>query len=306
MEKHCRKLSDDNQRLRNQQSSDWARSQSALRQLQDTNADLNREIDDWKRKYTKKVESYKELNKNYMDLVRPLHVSGDDYSSIYRRLMHIRASIETLVQKAKGNGSANLNKEAAIGHFRQSNLLENFPVKEPFLEPYHLNLYIESAIMTGLIDRFFNRSLGCVFDQSGEFEKISSWVNNRDSKIAARWRQQLCVLLVQDCNVMGCRREREVNEATMVLSDLLSRVYANTDMSVKIRELCFEAFDLSFTMFGMESLIHPASTPLGTPFDDTTMTTPQQSNPTGTVSLVIFPAFEDTNAFSIKPKVWCF
>ncbi|KAF9961369.1 hypothetical protein BGZ70_008299 [Mortierella alpina] len=306
MEKHCRELFDDNQRLRNQQSSDWARSQSALKQLQDTNADLNREIDGWKRKYTKKVESYKELDKNYMDLVRPVHVSGDDYSSIYRRLMHIRASIETLVQKAKGNGSANLNKEAAINHFRKSNLLEDFPVQEPFLEPYHLNLYMESVIMTGLIDRFFNRALGCVFDQSREFEKISSWVDNRDNKIAARWRQQLCVLLVQDSNVMDSRREREVNKATVMLSNLLSRVYANTDMSGKIRELCFDAFDLSFAMFGTEPLIHPASTPLGTPFDDITMTTPQKSNPTGKVSLVIFPAFEDANAFSIKPKVWCF
>lgn len=295
--------------LQNQLNSElaWKKDMLAnLGQLQDTNADLKEQYDDLKRKYNKKVEIYKELDKTYMDLVRPLRVSGDDHSTIHSRLVHIRVSIESLVQKARGEGSANLNKEAAIDHFRESKLLEDFPVKEAILESYHLNLYMESAIMTALIDQLFNRALGCIFHQSKEFEEISEWVQERDSKIAARWRQQLCILIAQDVKAMECQRESEANEAVMILSHLVSRVYPNLDMSVKIRELCYKAFDLSFVMLGMESIIYPVSTPLGTLFDDTTMTTPQKSNPTGTVSLVIFPAFRNTdNTFNIKPKVWC-
>ncbi|KAG0001683.1 hypothetical protein BGZ80_003121 [Entomortierella chlamydospora] len=308
MGEHCLQLFDDKQRLENQLSHALARNQdtmATLERLQDAHAYLIRQNDDLKRKYTKKVESYKELDKNYMDLVRPLQVSGDDYSTIYSRLMHIRVSIENLIQKARGDGSANLNKEAAIEHFRGSNLLEEFPVDESLLESYHLNLYMESAIMTGLIERLFNRALACIFDQSEEFEKISRWVDNRDNKIAVRWRQQLCVLAARDSDAMKCRREREVNEAATVLSSLVTRVYPNVDMSIKIKKLCYNAFDLSFAMFGMESIIQPASTPLGVPFDDINMTTPQKSNPTGIVSLVIFPAFRDNAAFNITPKVWC-
>ncbi|KAF9311767.1 hypothetical protein BG003_007038 [Podila horticola] len=204
-----------------------------------------------KHKYAKKVQSYKELDKNYMDLVRPLQVTADDPSTIYRRLMYIRLSIETLVQKAKGDRSTNMKKEAAIEHFRESKLLQDFPVEEARLDSYHLNLYMESAIMM--------------------------------------------------------TREEEVNQATMELSNLISQVYPNVDMSVKIKDLCYNTFDLSYAMFGMESAIYPVSLALGTPFDDKTMTTPQKSNPTGLVSLVIFPAFQDNHKiFYIEPKVWCY
>ncbi|KAG0283929.1 hypothetical protein BGZ97_008361, partial [Linnemannia gamsii] len=256
-----------------------------LEQLQDTKADLEQEYAGLKRRYNKKVESYKELDKNYMDLVRPLHVSGDDHSTIYSRLMHVRVSIESLVQKARGDGSANLNREAAVDHFKESKLHNGFPIEEASLESYHLNLYMESVIMEVLIDRFFNRPLGCIFDQSKEFEEISTWVDKRDSKIAARWRQQLCILIAHDVDAMERRREGEVSEAAAAISDLVFRVYQNESMSDKIRELCYNAFDLSFVMLGMESLIYPGLTPLGTPFVDTAMTTPQKSNPTGVVSL---------------------
>lgn len=277
-----------------------------LEQLQDTNVDLNQQYDELRRRYNKKVESYKELDKSYMDLVRPLQVSNDDHSTIYRRLMHIRVSIESLIQKARGEGSINLNKEAAIYHFKESKLLEDFPVEEAILESYHLNLYMESAIVTALIDQLFSRVLGCIFHRSKEFEQISRWVEKRDSKIAARWRQQLCILIAQDSGAMECMRSREVNEAAMVISNLVSRVYPNVDMSVKVRDRCYHAFNLSFVMHSMESRIYPVSTPRGTPFDDTTMTTPQKSNPTGAVSLVIFPAFRDNNSsFNMPPKVWC-
>ncbi|KAG0250858.1 hypothetical protein BG011_008029 [Mortierella polycephala] len=308
-ERQCQRLFNDNRILDNKLSSALTRNQNTLanlERLQDTNADLKQQYDELRRRYDKKVESYKKLDKNYMDLVRPLHVSDDDHSTIYSRLMHIRISIESLIQKARGESSANLNREAAVNHLRESKLVEDFPVEEAIVEPYHLNLYMESAIMTALIDQFFSRALECIFHQSKEFEEIGRWVEKRDSKIAARWRQQLCVLIAHDSNAMECGREREVDKAAMVLSNLVSRVYPNVDMSVKIRELCHHAFDLSFVMLGMESMIYPVSTPLGTPFDDTAMTTPQRSNPAGTVSLVIFPAFKDSNnSFYIKPKVWC-
>ncbi|KAF9948576.1 hypothetical protein BGZ72_009518 [Mortierella alpina] len=276
-----------------------------LERLQDTNADLNRQNDDLKRKYTKKAESYKVLDRSYMDLVRPLRVTDDNYSTIYSRLVHIKVSIETLIQKAKGVGSANLKKKVAIEQFRKSNLLEDFPVEESLLEPDHLNLYMESAVMTTLVERFFNRALGCIFDHDEEFEKVRRWVDSRDSKIAMRWRQQLCVLVAQGPDAMECRKETEVNDAAMVITSLVSRVYSNIDMSAKIRELCYNSLDLALAMYGMDSIIQPASTPLNTPFDDLTMTTPQKSNPAGKVSLVIFPAFEDKVAFNMKPKVWC-
>ncbi|KAF9085045.1 hypothetical protein BGX29_002190, partial [Mortierella sp. GBA35] len=175
MEKQCQKLFHDNCRLQSQLSSElvwrqkkekqyqelfhynwglqnhlnsvlaWKQDMSAkLGQLQDTNTDLKQQYAVMKRRYDKKVESYKELDKNYMDLVRPLHVSGDDHSTIYSRLVHIRVSIESLVQKARGDGSANLNREAAIDHFKESKLLGDFPFEEATLESYHLNLYMES------------------------------------------------------------------------------------------------------------------------------------------------------------------
>lgn len=278
-----------------------------LSRLEHAYINLQQQHDDMKHKYAKKVQSYKELDKNYMDLVRPLQVTADDPSTIYRRLMYIRLSIETLVQKAKGDRSTNMKKEAAIEHFRESKLLQDFPVEEARLDSYHLNLYMESAIMMTLVDRLFKRPLGCIINQGELFEGIISWVESRDSKVATRWKQQLCILISQDDNAMACRREEEVNQATMELSNLISQVYPNVDMSVKIKDLCYNTFDLSYAMFGMESAIYPVSLALGTPFDDKTMTTPQKSNPTGLVSLVIFPAFQDNHKiFHIEPKVWCY
>ncbi|KAF9121415.1 hypothetical protein BGX30_002600, partial [Mortierella sp. GBA39] len=170
----CHSLHQDNCQLHNQLNAALACKQgmsATLKQLHESNVDLEQQYDDLKRRYDKKVQSYKELDKNYMDLVRPLRVSDDDHSTIYRRLMHIRVSIESLVQKARGEGSVNLNKQAAIDHFRKSKLLEHFPVEEAILESYHLNLCMESAIMDTLIVRFFNRSLECIFRHSKEYEK---------------------------------------------------------------------------------------------------------------------------------------
>ncbi|KAG0308150.1 hypothetical protein BGZ98_008807 [Dissophora globulifera] len=57
------------------------------------------------------------------------------------------------------------------------------------------------------------------------------------------------------------------------------------NMSAKIKELCYDTFDLSFAMFGMESMIYPVRISLGIPFDNENMTTPHKSNPAGSVSL---------------------
>ncbi|KAF9118709.1 hypothetical protein BGW39_000933, partial [Mortierella sp. 14UC] len=158
VEKQCQSLFNDNWRLHNQLGSALTRNQNMfaeIEQLRGANVDLKQQYDELRRRHDKKVESYKELDKNYMDLVRPLQVSDDDHSTIYSRLTHIRVSIESLIQKARGEGSANLDKEAAINHFRKSKLLEDVPVEEAILESYHLNLYMESAVMAILIDRFF-------------------------------------------------------------------------------------------------------------------------------------------------------
>ncbi|KAG0202513.1 hypothetical protein BGX28_005001 [Mortierella sp. GBA30] len=286
---------------------DWRRGMAEkYGQLEYANIDLQQQYDDLRRRYTKKVESYKELDKNYMDLVRPLQVTGDDQSTVYSRLMHVRVSIEGLVQKAKGDRSANMKKEAAIEHFRDSGLLKEFPVQEAHLDYYHLNFYMESAIMTTLVARFFSRPLECIFDQSKEFEGIREWVDRQDRKIAARWRQQLCILIAKDVKAMDGRREEEVSKAAEELECLVSRVYPNVDMSAKIKELCYKTFDLSYAMFGMESMVRPVSPRLGTPFNETDMTTPQKSNSRGSVSLVIFPTFQDDGGgFHFKAKVWC-
>ncbi|KAG0311167.1 hypothetical protein BGZ99_010356 [Dissophora globulifera] len=274
--------------------------------LEHTNTDLLQQYDDLRHRYDRKVESFKELDKNYMDLVRPLLVTNDDPSTIYNRLMKIRVSIEHLVQKAKGDRSINLQREAALEHFRSSGLLQVFPVKESLLEPYHLNLYIESAIMMVLIHHLFVRPLGCHFDKYKEFQEIRVWMNRRDRKLAIRWRQQLCILVAQDGSAMAHGREEGVSEAARVIVDLISTVYSHEDMSAKIKELCYNTFDLSFAMFGMESMIFPMPIRLGIPFDNEVMTTPQKSNPEGSVSLVIFPAFQDADKnFYLKPKVWC-
>ncbi len=299
----------DNQRLDYELCSMLRQNQdlaSKVEQLQATIIDLSRQNDELRRKYSKKVERYEELDKNYMELVRHLHVSDDDYSTVYNRMVHLRVSIETMIQKAKGYGSVNLHRKAAIAHFKKAGLTQDFPVEEHLLEPYHLNLYMESAVMTVLIDHFFNNFLGCIFNQSEEFQKVNKWVEKRDEKIATRWRQQLCLLVVRESQAMKSRREKEVCRAANTLCDLVYKVYRGTDMSVKIRELCFNAFDLSLAMYGMEAVIHPVTTPLGTPFDSTTMVSPQKSNPEGKVFLVIFPTFKDKNDFFIKSKVWCY
>ncbi|KAF9915435.1 hypothetical protein FBU30_002004, partial [Linnemannia zychae] len=143
-----------------------------LDHLKDTNEDLEKKHDELTRKLNKKVESYKELNKNYMELVRPLRVSDDDHSTIYSRLARIRVSIESLVQSVKSEGSVIPKKDVVINYFSKYICLDKFCDEEADLDSYHISLLMESAVMSILIDHLFNRALGCIFPQSQEFENI--------------------------------------------------------------------------------------------------------------------------------------
>ncbi|KAF9104391.1 hypothetical protein BGX27_010115 [Mortierella sp. AM989] len=278
-----------------------------LERYQHDNMILSKQRDDLQKKYDKKVESFKELDRNYMDLVRPIMITNDDTSTIYGRLMGIRVSIENFVQKAKGDRSINMNKEAAIQHFKNSGLLGSFPVKEADLEPYHLELYMEYAVMSILMDCFFKRPLECIFNHSGDSEGTYLWLKEQEPKIATLWRQHICALIAQETKKMNITKEWEVGFAEAELSKLVYAVYSNVDMSIKITELCGNAFDITFAMFAMPSEIYPVITPLGTPFDDEKMDTPHKSNPEGNVSLVTFPSFrDDRGAFSFNAKVWCY
>ncbi|KAG0363049.1 hypothetical protein BG005_002946 [Podila minutissima] len=259
-------------------------------------------------KLKKVTRNYEDLDRKYMDLARTLQVTGDDRSTINKQLEVVSSTIENLVIRVRGKGSVNLNRDAAILHFRNSGLLQDFPVPEHDLESLHLNLFMEYAMMAILIGRLFTRPLQCIFDQSAEFEAICKWVEGRGSRAAARWRQELCILIAQDSEEMTRRKEREVNEAIVELKDLVSSVYGNVDtsMSDKIKELCNVAFDLSYVMFGMESRVYPVRIDVATPFNDNAMTMAKRSDPRGLVSLVVFPHFQDSNnKLYFKSKVWC-
>ncbi|KAF9348316.1 hypothetical protein BGX26_000263 [Mortierella sp. AD094] len=242
-------------------------------------------------------------NKNYMDLIRNIQVTDDDYSTIFQRLTQIRTMIENLIQEARH--SAGMNREAAIDHFKSSGLLDGFPVPEADLEQYHLDFYMESAIMSTLVEKFFARPLECIYDMYKGLNGVTEWMDTRDGKVATIWRQQLCAVASQ-YPAAKSRKEVEVIKVAADLTVLVAKVYSNVDMWAKLNELCTNASDLSIAMFGMESQIYPIPILLDAPFDDETMNTPQRSNPNGKVSLVIFPAFKDSDSvFSMPPKVWC-
>ncbi|KAF9346100.1 hypothetical protein BGX26_002409 [Mortierella sp. AD094] len=224
-----------------------------------------------------------------MDLVRSIQVTGDDNSTIFQRLKTVRTTNEALIQKAKGDRSANLNRKAAIDHFKSSGLLHRLPVQEADLEPYYLTLYMESVIMSTLIEKFFVRPLGCIYDMyKGLVE------------------QQLCTVASQ-CPAEKSHKELEVIKiAANLITVLVAKVYLNVDVWAKLNELCTDASDLSIAVFGMESQIYPIPILLDAPFDDETVNTPQRSNPDGKVSLAISPAFADKNCvFKMKPKDRC-
>ncbi|KAF9086622.1 hypothetical protein BGX27_003149 [Mortierella sp. AM989] len=281
-----------------------------LDELKHKHNELIQNYNDLHRKFEKKDGNYKKLTKDYMELVRPIHISDGDHPTIHNRLTSIRVMIENLIQNATKDNYANVDKEAAIQFFKRNGCFEGLPIPEANLEFYHLELYVEALIMSTLVNCFFGRHLRCVLDLSEKFEEIYWWVYRRDSKMAIRWRQQLCALAAQDTEAMEVRRDQEVSTPVLLISELVHTVYSNVDMSLmstKVKELCCSAFDLNFTMVRIESTIFPESSRFGMPFDSENMETPRKSNTAGNVSLMIFPAFIDREGnFKTKSKVWCY
>lgn len=279
--------------------------ESELNRTRGAYHELHRQYVDVQQKLDKRERDYEVMSKNYLEHVRLIRATDDDHGTIMDRLTQLKASIEHLIRKAQGGRSVNLNKDAAVEYFKNSGLLKDFPVPEDKLESYHLNLYMESVVMSTLVSNFFDKPLSCIFEYNQGFKDIYEWMLARNDKLAVRWRQQLCKMLADDPRTKA-RQEQEVTRAAEELSAVVSKVYANANELAKIKDICNKSFELAIAMTGLESLISPATVPLGTPFDDETMGTSLKSNPDGKVALVIFPAFKDNeNAFDVRPKVWC-
>ncbi|KAF9901807.1 hypothetical protein EC991_005633 [Linnemannia zychae] len=257
--------------------------------IQNVHAESEQHLNEQMHIFKKLSKRYEDLDRKYMDLARTLQVTDHDRSTINKQLELVSSTIESLVIKGRGKGSANLNRVTAIQRFRDLGLLTGFPVQEDHLESFHLCFFMESAMMTVLVNRLFTRPLECIFDRSSEFESICSWMEGRGSRATARWRQELCILIAQDGEEMARRKVIEVNGAIVELNDLASSVFCNVDTSIsdKIKGLCNIAFDLSYAMFGMESRVYPIPVELATPFDDNYMTMAKRSGPGESVSLVI-------------------
>ncbi|KAF9177770.1 hypothetical protein BGZ51_008399 [Haplosporangium sp. Z 767] len=267
--------------------------------------ELQRQHQELQEKMAKRERDYDVMSKNYLDHVRLIRATDDDHSTIMERLSHLKTTIEHLIRKAQGTRSVNLNRVVAIDHLKKSGLLAGFPVPEDKLEPFHLNLFMESVIMSKLVSCFFSKPLCCIFDYNKGFQEIYDWMYRRNSKLAIRWRQQLCVMLTQDSETKA-RQENLIKSTGNELTALISKVYANSNEATKLYEICSKAFDLSLAMTALESVIAPVSIPLGTPFDEEAMGVSPKSDPNGKVALVIFPAFRDKEqAFNVWPKVWC-
>ncbi|KAF9102110.1 hypothetical protein BGX27_011174 [Mortierella sp. AM989] len=268
--------------------------------------DISRQFAELQQKMAKKDYDYEVMSRNYLEHVRLIRATDDDHSTIIDRLTQLKASIEHLIRKAQGARSVNLNKEVAIQHFKDSTLLEKFPIPEDKLESYHLNLYMESVIMSTLVDEFFSKPLSCIFEFNSGFDDIYKWMKERNEKLAVRWRQQLCVMLIQN-PASKTLQEKMVTTVAENLSSLFSKVYTNSNELTKIKDICNKAFELAIANIAQESIISPKTVPLGTDFDEDNMASSLKSNPEGKVALVIFPAFRnESNAFDAKPKVWCY
>ncbi|KAF9973126.1 hypothetical protein BGZ73_003659 [Actinomortierella ambigua] len=252
----------------------------------------------------KKERDYEIMSKNYLEHVRLIRATDDDHSTIMEKVTYLKASIEHLIRKAQGGRSVNLVKEAAIEHFKASGQFEKFPVSEDKLEPYHLNLYMESVVMKVLVSHFFDQPLSCLVDFNPDFKTIYSWMEERNPKAAVRWRQQLCQMIAQDPATKQ-RQEKEVKAAAESLTELFTKVYQNSNEAAKIQELCNKAVELAIAMKGLESPIVPIYPALETPFDEESMNPSLKSNQEGKIALVVFPSFQDMSGFSMRPKVWC-
>ncbi|KAK3841168.1 MAG: hypothetical protein J3R72DRAFT_491885 [Linnemannia gamsii] len=276
------------------------------RQTRHAYEQLAKEKHDLQAKFDAQKRDYETMSKNYLEHVRLIRATDDDHSTIIDRLTQLKSFIEQVVRKAQGSRSVNLNRAIAIEYLKSYGLLENFPVPERSLEPFHLNLFMEAMVMRALVDRFFDQPLCSVFEYNKGFSQIYDWMNSRNHSQAVRWRQQLCLMLTQDPETKA-RQEKEVAMTADALTEVISSVYNGTNEGSKIRDICNRAFELSVAMTGIDSVIKPFNTPLNTPYDEEYMRTSLKSNPQGKVALVIFPAFKDKEGnFNIGPKVWCY
>lgn len=282
--------------------------QGSYSKLRGAYDELGGAYDEQGRKFKKMAIDFEDLDKKYLDVARTLQVTEDDRFTINKKLSAVVSSIENLVIRGRGTGSVNLNRDAAIEYFSNFGFLVHFPVPEGQLETFHYSFLMEAAMMLILIHRMFLRPLQCIFDGSDEFERICWWMEAQGSKVTARWRQELCLLIAQDDREMKRRKEKEVDSAIDELKNLVSTVYGNVDtyMSDKIKQLCNVAFDLSYAMLGMESNVYPVLVDHGSPFNEEEMTMANRSDPSGSVSFVVFPKFQDSNnKLYFKAKVWC-
>ncbi|KAF9156546.1 hypothetical protein DFQ26_009307, partial [Actinomortierella ambigua] len=155
----------------------------------------------------------------------------------------------------------------------ESGLHRDFPIQGD-LNHSLLTHYIESVVSAILVKHLFEKPLRCFFDQSDKFEEICDWVEAQGSQAAARWRQELCIMLDFKGKAMAERREKEIRVVAMRLEALLHEVYPNADqtaMSHEIMSLCTMAFDLSFAMFGRETKIYVDSVKPGDTFNRNSM-----------------------------------
>ncbi|KAG0377806.1 hypothetical protein BGX24_005418 [Mortierella sp. AD032] len=276
------------------------------RQTRHAYEQLAKEKHDLQAKFDAQKRDYETMSKNYLEHVRLIRATDDDHSTIIDRLTQLKSFIEQVVRKAQGSRSVNLNRAIAIEYLKSYGLLDNFPVPERSLEPFHLNLFMEAMVMRALVDRFFDQPLCSVFEYNKGFSQIYDWMNSRNHSQAVRWRQQLCLMLTQDPETKA-RQEKQVAMTADALTEVISSVYNGTNEGSKIRDICNRAFELSVAMTGIDSVIKPFNTPLNTPYDEEYMRTSLKSNPQGKVALVIFPAFKDKEGnFNIGPKVWCY
>ncbi|KAF9578963.1 hypothetical protein BGW38_004982, partial [Lunasporangiospora selenospora] len=273
------------------------------RKLDGLNSSLRHQLEDTKNMYTKKSVDYDNMSRNYMDLVRTIKVTDDDHSTIIDKLNKLRTSIDNLVRKLQGVKSANLDRTAAIKLLKSRGLLEKFPVEEQHLEPFQLNLFIESIIMKRLQDQFFDAPISSAFDHNDEFLQLYNWMYRKNPAAAVRWRQQIGAMLVADPE-MSAQKKKKVDMATQDLLSLVKSIYPNVnEPPSKLSEVCDKAFDLALAMMGQSTSLSTVDVPLNTPFDEELMCPSVKSNPDGAVALVIFPGFQDPQGYRvIKPK----
>ncbi|KAF9929727.1 hypothetical protein FBU30_001243 [Linnemannia zychae] len=276
------------------------RTRSAFEQLAKEKMELQAKLDARER-------DYETMSKNYLEHVRHIRATDDDHSTIIDRITHLKSFIEHMIRKVQGPRSANLNRGACIAYLKSEGLLDGFAIPEQSLEPFLLNLFMESVVMKALVTRFFDQPLCCVFEYNNGFEQIYKWMNARNPTQAVRWRQQLCLMLTQDSETKK-KQEDEVTMATEALTELISEIYSGVNEAPRIRDICNRAFELAVAMTGIDSIIKPDSTSLiGKPFDEEYMKSSHKSNTGGKVVLVIFPAFKDKEEnFNMGPKVWCY